>query len=65
MTTGHAAEEPIPGDVQRALEEIIHAKQPRPIESVTDFIVPGLFDSDEEVDEFIAFTYAERRASIG
>jgi hypothetical protein len=65
MTTSHAEMEPVPSDVQRELEEIIRAKQPRPIETVEDFIVPGLFDSDEEVDEFIAFTHAERRANLG
>ena len=65
MTTNSADATPIPADLQQELEEIIRAKQPRPIESVEEFTVPGVFDSDEEVDAFIAFTYAERRANLG
>lgn len=65
MTTNPADAASVPADLQQELEEIIRAKQPRPIESVEDFTDPGVFDSDEEVDAFIAFTYAERRANLG
>src|SRR4051794_40451373 len=59
VTTNPAEAASVPADLQQELEEIIRAKQPRPIESVEDFTDPGVFDSDEEVDAFIAFTYAE------
>jgi len=65
MTTNPADAVHVPDDLQQELEDIIRAKQPRPIESVEDFIEPGVFDSDEEVDAFIAFTYAERQANLG
>lgn len=65
MTTNPADAASGPGDLQQELEEIIRAKQPRPIESIEDFTAPGVFDSDEEVDAFIAFTYAERQANLG
>lgn len=65
MTTNPAEAASVPADLQRELEEIIRAKQPRPVQAVEDFTMPGVFDSDEEVDAFIAFTYAERRANFG
>ena len=36
----------------------------RPIKSVADLVRYDVFESDEEVDEFIAFTFAQRRADI-
>jgi hypothetical protein len=33
----------------------------KPIQSPTELACPDLFESDEEVDEFIAFIYASRR----
>lgn len=35
-----------------------------PVRSVADMACPGVFESDEEVDEFIAFTYAARRRDM-
>jgi hypothetical protein len=36
----------------------------RPVESVDDMARPGLFDSDEEWQEFLADLYASRRAGM-
>jgi hypothetical protein len=33
----------------------------RPITSADEFACPGIWGSDEELEEFLAFTYAERR----
>jgi hypothetical protein len=34
----------------------------RPIESADTYALPGVWESDDEVEAFIAFTYAARRA---
>jgi hypothetical protein len=36
----------------------------RPVESVDDMARPGLFDSDEEGEEFLADLYAARRSGL-
>lgn len=36
----------------------------RPITSVDDLARPGTFESDEELDEFLADLYASRRAGM-
>lgn len=35
-----------------------------PIESVDDLAAPGLFESDDELDEFLAWVRAERNANL-
>jgi len=65
MTTNPADVSAADREHEPTLEEIIRAKRPEPIQSVEDFIVPDMFESDEEVDEFIEFYRAERQASLG
>ena len=36
----------------------------QPVASVADMARPGLFDSDQEWDEFLADLYASRRAGL-
>jgi hypothetical protein len=43
-------------------EELLRAQGVKPVESVDELACPGLFESDEELDEFIAMVYADRRA---
>lgn len=63
MTTSSAdrpnQQRPTPGDL---LDDALRNVQP--IRSIEDLACDGLFDTDEEVDEFIAFTYEQRRAGI-
>ena len=47
-----------------SVEELARRKGVRPIESVSDMAQEGVFDSDEELEEFIAYTYANRRADL-
>jgi len=47
-----------------SLEELVRAKRARPIQSM-DELRADTFESDEELDEFLAFTYAERRRDLG
>jgi hypothetical protein len=35
-----------------------------PAQSARDLICDGIFDTDEELDEFLTFIYAERRANL-
>lgn len=38
------------------------AKRACPIASIEDLAAPGVFESDEELQEFLAFVHAERHA---
>jgi hypothetical protein len=64
MTTSSADQPPQQrsslGDL---LDDVLRSKNVQPIRTVDDLACDGIFDTDEEVDEFIAFTYAERRAN--
>ena len=51
-------------DRQATLDEIFQAANAQPIQSADDLACDGLFESDEELDEFLAFTYAARRAEL-
>ena len=42
--------------------ELIRRRGVRPVESVQDLAQDGLFESDEELDEFLAALYAWRHA---
>ncbi|WP_045875868.1 hypothetical protein [Pseudofrankia sp. DC12] len=48
---------------QVTAEELLAAKGTQPIRSLDD-LAADTFDSDEELDEFLAFTYAERRRDV-
>ncbi|MBA2949901.1 hypothetical protein [Streptomyces himalayensis] len=46
-----------------SIEELLAAKNTQPIRSLAD-LKADTFESDEELEEFIAFTYAERRRDV-
>lgn len=46
------------------LDEQLRRKGVRPIQSVHDLARPELFDSDEDLDEFLEFTYTARRTEV-
>ena len=45
-------------------EEQVRRQGIQPIASVDDLAFPGVWESDEELDEFLADLYASRRASM-
>jgi hypothetical protein len=45
-------------------EELAGRQGVRPVKSVDDLARPDLFESDEELDEFLADLYASRRAGM-
>jgi hypothetical protein len=53
-----------PAEREATLDELFRAKGARPIESIDDLACDGIFESDEELEEFIAYTYAARRADL-
>jgi hypothetical protein len=54
---------PAPG-AREALEEALRHEGIQPIESADDWAGDGIFESDEELDDFLNFTYMARRADI-
>jgi hypothetical protein len=46
-----------------SVEELLAAKNTQPIRSLDDFAA-DTFQSDEELEEFLAFTYAERHRDV-
>ena len=65
MTFNHvdpAASQPVEDEVPT--EELARRQGVKPVTSVDDMARPELFESDEELDEFLADLYASRRESI-
>lgn len=54
---------PRPG-ARAALEDTLRTEGVQPIESTDDLADEGIFESDDELDDFLDFTYAARRADI-
>ena len=46
-----------------SVEELLAAKNTQPIRSLDD-LAADTFESDEELEEFLAFTYAERHRDM-
>lgn len=65
MTNGFEQTPPIArtGRVQAA--ELARRQGVRPITSVDELVVPGLWDSDEEHHAFLADLYTSRHSDLG
>ncbi|WP_214412714.1 hypothetical protein [Sphaerisporangium fuscum] len=46
-----------------SVDELIRAKHARPIRSIGD-LAADTFESDEELDDFLAFIHAERHSEV-
>jgi hypothetical protein len=56
---------PVPSTVSHVpAEEQVRQQGVQPIASVDELAFPGVWESDEELDEFLADLYASRRASM-
>ena len=64
MTANNTDHAPEPADARLTLDELARQQGVRPTKNVSELACYDAFESDEEVDEFIAFTYAMRRADI-
>ena len=49
---------------QATLDELFRTKKTQPIRSADDLACEGIFETDEELEEFLAYTYAARRADL-
>ena len=47
-----------------SIDEQVKRKGIRPAESIEDMAQDGVFESDEEVEEFLAHVYAARHADL-
>jgi hypothetical protein len=47
-----------------SLEELARRRGVKPVTSLEEMARPALFESDEELEEFLAFTAAKRRADL-
>jgi hypothetical protein len=65
VTSGSAEDLPGWGTAEHIpVEELLRRQGVRPIESVDELACPDLFESDEELDEFIAFIHASRHTGL-
>lgn len=64
MTASNADNLPASTGSRLSLDDLARQQGVRPIKSVAELVRYDVFESDDEVDEFIAFTYAQRRADI-
>ncbi len=65
MSSGHTESVPVPPAADEVpVEELARRRGVRPVESVDDMARPGLFESDEEWEEFLADLYASRRSGL-
>jgi hypothetical protein len=65
MTSNASFEAGAGGPRQVSLEELVRATRPGPVLSVDELMEPDVFESDDEVDEFIASVREWRRADLG
>jgi hypothetical protein len=64
MTSSASYEGESPATRLESIEEQIRRKGIRPVESIEDFAQDGIFESDEEVEQFLAYIYAARQADL-
>lgn len=62
-TSGADSSAGAPARPRLSAAELLAAKQTRAIRSLDD-LAADIFESDEELEEFLAFTYAERRRDL-
>lgn len=60
----HARHVTPPAERQATLDELFNSKNAQPIQSADDLACDGIFDTDNELEEFLAYTYAARRADL-
>ena len=65
MTSSNAGRLPEWGTAEHVpAEELLRRQGVRPVESVAEPACPDLFESDDELDEFISFIHATRHTGL-
>lgn len=62
VTTNNAEHAPRPRRGRVSVHELARRKGVRPVESAEDMAQDGVFDTDEELEEFLAYVHAARQA---
>ena len=63
-TSGAEHAEHPPAGNSVSIDELARRKGVRPVEFVEDMAQDGVFESDDELEEFLAHVYAARRADL-
>lgn len=61
MTTSSAG---VPEPARGSVLSVDELFRDVPVQTLDDLACPGIFDTDQEVDEFIEHVYASRRADL-
>jgi hypothetical protein len=65
MTSSNAGQLPEWGTAEHVpAEELLRRQRIRPIESVDELACPDIFESDDELDEFISFIHTARHTGL-
>lgn len=65
MTASNAAPSPHDGlEGRQLLDALMREKNVQPIRSVDDLACDGIFETDEELTDFLTWVAAERRANL-
>ena len=66
MTASHDYGHHVTSQAERQafLDGLFRAKDAKPIRSADDLACDGMFETDEELEEFLTYTYAARRADL-
>lgn len=62
-TSGAGRQVGMPKRPRRSVAQILAARRTQPIRSLDD-LTADTFESDEELEDFLAFTYAERHRDL-
>jgi hypothetical protein len=62
-TSGAGRQADRPRSPRLSVAQLLAAKRTRPIRSLED-LTADTFESDQELDDFLAFTYAERHRDL-
>ncbi len=55
---------PLPSYQRRSADEILADARVKTVENVHDLAVDGVFDSDEDLEEFLRFYREQRQADV-
>ena len=64
MTAETTHAEPFPRYQRRSVDELLRQKQSKPIRDVRELAAEGVFESDDEEEEFISFYRAQRQLGV-
>ena len=64
MTNGASYPGESPDARPESIDEQVRRKGIRPVESVEDMAQAGVFESDEELEQFLAHVYAARQTDV-